>query len=70
MPLPDRLTNLYHRAFPYSAADAGVPGLARSGAWPKTPTEDAIAAEMAATGLDRLPAIRRIQQRQALAGRR
>lgn len=30
------------------------------------PSEDAIAREMRETGLDRFPAIRRIQQRQAL----
>lgn len=32
----------------------------------RLPSEDAIAREMAETGLDRFPAIRRIQQRQAL----
>ncbi len=32
----------------------------------RLPTEAAIAREMAETGLDRFPAIRRIQQREAL----
>ena len=39
-------------------------------AWPKTPSEAAIAAEMERTGFDRMPAIRRIQQRTVLLGRR
>lgn len=33
---------------------------------PRLPSEDAIAREMRETGLDRFPAIRRIQQRAAL----
>lgn len=32
----------------------------------RVPSEEAIAREMGETGLDRFPAIRRIQQRQAL----
>lgn len=35
----------------------------------RLPSEEAIAREMRDTGLDRLPAIRRIQQRQALTAR-
>lgn len=33
----------------------------------RIPSEEAIAREMAETGLDRFPAIRRIQQRRALS---
>lgn len=35
----------------------------------RVPSEDAIAREMKETGLDRFPAIRRIQQRQVLGAR-
>lgn len=46
------------------------PHRVETASWPKTPSETAIVAEMERHGLDRMPAIRRIQQRQVLRGRR